>query len=191
MRYLFWALTSLVLSPLRAEAYGIGEPGDRSFEVILYSIPALVEVAIPDVRLEVSEARGQNPVLSWPVHLRLFETGGIRQTEHTTLAAPRLESTLFLEPQLALGDALQYRGILGARLMGGLPIGSALAGLLLEGGGLLGTDGHGGFVGGGLCFALLFDRNFPYVAVVARRTWTAAEARVDFALDFVLPFPIR
>lgn len=179
-----------LLASTGARAYGIGEPGDRSFEVILYSIPASIEVAIPDVRLELDE-RGQSTVLSWPAHLRLFGAGGIRPTEHTTLAAPRAEATLFLEPQLAFRDVTAFRGLAGTRLYGGLPIQAALVGLVAEGGGLLGTDGNGMFVGGGLTFGVLMDRNFPYLALVVRQVWTTHLPRVDFALDVVMPFPIR
>ncbi len=52
-------------------------------------------------------------------------------------------------------------------------------------------DDTGGFVGGGLAFAMLFDRNFPYIAVVARHAWTTQGTRLDFAVDAVLPFRIK
>ncbi|MGA9520272.1 MAG: hypothetical protein WBV82_02340 [Myxococcaceae bacterium] len=173
-----------------ASAYGIGSPGDRDVQTLLYGVPAGIEVLIPDLRYELS-SRPDAWVLSWPVHLRLVDSGGIRQTEHTTLAAPRAELTAFLEPQIALHETTAYRGLTGLRGFGGLPVGAALFGLVAEGGGLIGTDGTGGFVGGGLAFAMLFDHNFPYIAVVARHAWTTQGTRVDFAVDVVLPFPIK
>lgn len=186
----FGACAVALLFGRQSFGYGIGSSGDRSTQGLLYSIPAVIEVAIPDVRLELREDL-QHAVLSWPVHLRLVDAGGIRQTTHTTLAAPRVELTLFLEPQLALDENNACRGLLGARVFGGLPIGSGLIALVLEGGGLAGTDGHGGFAGGGLAMGTIFDKNFPYLALVARRVWTTGGARVDFSLDVVLPFFIR
>lgn len=184
------AFVAVALFARPAPAYGIGEPGDRTFEVLLYSIPALVEVALPDVRLELNEQR-PSAVLSWPAHLRLWDAGGIRYTPHTTLAAPRAELTAFLEPQLAFGEPWALRGLAGARVFGGLPLQAGLVGALLEGGGLVGSDGHGGFVGGGIAIGTVFDRNFPMVALVARRTWTTTGPRVDVSLDVVLALPPR
>jgi hypothetical protein len=190
-RFVVGFLAAITLTwSAEARAYGIGSPGDRRLESLLYSIPALIEIAIPDVRFEQAGPLDAW-VLSWPAHLRLVDAGGVRQTEHTTLAAPRAELTLFLEPQIALQSTTGHRGLGGLRGFGGLPVGASLLGLIAEAGGLVGTDGHGAFAGGGVAFGMLFDRNFPYLAFVARHIWAGPQRRVDFALDVVMPFPIK
>ncbi len=143
---------------------------------------------IPDLRYELSSGRTHGVLPAGAPSARGFRRHPADRTP--TLAAPRAELTAFLEPQIALHETTAYRGLTGLRGFGGLPVGAAL-GLVAEGGGLIGTDGTGGFVGGGLAFAMLFDHNFPYIAVVARHAWTTQGTRVDFAVDVVLPFPIK
>jgi hypothetical protein len=68
------------------------------------------------------------------------------------------------------------RGLGGVRVWGALQFGLVL---VLEGGGVAGTDGHGAFAGGG---PALGDRT-GLIALVVRRYFILGADRWDFALD--------
>jgi hypothetical protein len=128
---------------------------------------AWTEIAFPDLRLQTS-ARVDSVdalVFSWPVHL-----GGIRKGRKASAGG-----TLFVEPAFPTNH-LAARGLGGVRVWGATQFGLVL---VLEGGGVAATDGHGAFAGGG---AGIGDPTGLMVLVV-RRYFILGDDRWDFAID--------
>jgi len=129
---------------------------------------AWTELAFPDLRLQTPASVGDGIdalVFSWPVHLIGITNGRKESTG----------GTLFVEPAFPT-NRFAARGLGGVRVWGASQFGLAL---VLEGGGVAGTDGHGAFAGGG---PALGDRT-GLIALVVRRYFILGADRWDFALD--------
>jgi hypothetical protein len=133
--------------------------------------------SIRDVRLELKPIRA---VLAWPLHV------GIRRL---FLDPPNDDSivwpSLFLEPQIRLGET-DYRCLVGSRWV----FNWGVLGFVTEAGGLVGTDGHGGFVGAGIQPFMRPSEPGYYVtmgllALVYRHVWTQHEHRNEISLDLL------
>lgn len=163
------------------------------FERAIAPAGVAFELAIPDLRLELSPL-GVGPTLSWPVHWRVYELKG--QSRHyaghdsRTDSFPRLELTVFLEPQLAFlpTGPIGWRGLGGVR---GVFAADTGVSLIAEGGGLVGSDGHGAFAGAGVGWTFNMWRLYPLLALVVRESFTTTGLRTDLALDFVITLPLR
>ena len=136
---------------------------------------AWVELAFPDLRLQTPARVGRGVdalVLSWPVHV----VGVSTRTGRAGAGA-----TFFVEPAFPT-DHFAARGLGGVRLWGA----DASTGLaaVLEGGGVVGTDGHGAFAGGGPAIGDLS----AVVALVGRRYFMLGADRWDFTLEVTMPF---
>jgi hypothetical protein len=145
----------------------------------LYTL-CFLEPLIPDLRLEYGGESPRRAVLSWPLHPwatpPLDAPGPL-----TFIASP------FVEPQLRLG-AKEYRLLGGARLYA-FPD-SLRLGALIEGAGLLGTDGDGGMAGVGLTYDLIERHRTtqPWtLSLVYRRSWTGEGTRNDLSFDVTVP----
>ena len=137
-----------------------------------------LEVGIPDLRLELTKP--VRAVLSWPVHVsvrRFFA----KPPDENSLVWP----SIFVEPQIRLGER-EYRGLLGTRWT----FNWQYLGFLTEAGGLVATDGHGGFVGAGLQPWMRNMEKDYYLslgmfALVYRHVWTQHEHRHEISLDLL------
>jgi hypothetical protein len=206
-----------------------------------------IETLSPDMRWELSRARGDGLVLSWPIHflsVRFVENSRARirrsvESGHqhgdscgckTRVDSPyrryfwngrwevvdndgrmhfysdddgferplALELTSFAEPQLRVdeigdGDRDSWRIVGGGRAIFHPRTRFAI---VFEGGGVLEGDQAGAFVGVGLAVAGGTWRDSlsrsSQLAIVARRTVTASDERIDVCLDFRLSyFPFR
>ena len=151
---------------------GAHASGGYGFGGEIFAIP---EPFIPDLRLELDRSTPYL-VLSFPVHLLVYQ-------EHLFLP-DKAHSSLFAEPQWRPSGS-EWRGVAGVRLT--QPVYEALA-VLADGGGLVGTDGHGGLAGLGVGF---FDDSslggIGFLAVVWRHAWTTTGQRNDFSLDLIYP----
>jgi hypothetical protein len=136
---------------------------------------AWAEMAIPDLRLQTPARVGDGVdalVLSWPVHLV-----GVATREHRTGAG----ATLFVEPAFPTNH-WAARGLGGVRLWGA----ESRTGLaaVLEGGGIVATDGYGAFAGGGPAVGDVSG----ILALVARRSFVLGRPdRWDFTLELTMP----
>ena len=134
---------------------------------------SFIEMVNPDLRLQTPARVGDGIdalVVSWPVHLT-----GLAMGNDDWAGA-----TLFVEPALPTNH-LAFRGLSGVRIWGAERH-TNLA-LVLEGGGLLATDGHGAFAGGGPAYG---GAGF-LIALVARRYFVVGDDRWDFSIDVTLP----
>lgn len=126
---------------------------------------------IPDVWWEFADVEVDGVTLG-------YSFSGAVYTEDEVVA------TIFLEPQYRT-QRHDVRGVLGTRAMW-LPI--AETGILVEAGGVLGTDGSGGVLGAGL--VLYYDRGSGgssgtyTISPVYRRSWTTGGTRDAVTLDF-------
>ena len=127
---------------------------------------------IPDVWWEFADNEGNGVTLAFPFSAAVY-------TEDELVA------TISVEPQYRTRRH-DVRGVLGTRAMW-LPI--AERGILVEAGGVLGTDGSGGMLGAGL--VLFYDKasggdaSGTYtIAPVYRRSWTTGGTRDLVTLDF-------
>jgi hypothetical protein len=129
-----------------------------------------IEVGFPDLRIQKPAAVNDVDALvfSFPVHIVGAGTSG----RYSFVAG-----SLFLEPAFPTNHAAA-RGLAGIRV-----VGLANFGAVLEGGGIVATDGSGAFVGGG---PALGDWTGT-ISIVARRYFVVGEDRWDFALDVTLP----
>jgi hypothetical protein len=135
---------------------------------------AWAELAFPDLRLQTPTRIGDGAdalVLSWPVHVVGF------MTRHGQLGAG---GSLFVEPAFPT-DHRAARALGGVRFWGAHRSTGIAA--VLEGGGLVATDGHGAFAGGGPAIGDLS----AVIALVARRYFVAGADRWDFTLEFSMP----
>ena len=123
------ALTVSTVQPVRADGY---TDFDQAAQIL--------EFLVPDVRYEWGSNHGF--VFAFPLHVGLADSG-----EKTAL---RLVVTGFVEPQLTLMNIKGGRILSGARLWF-MPLEDK--GLLLEGGGAVGSDGYAEFAGGGFTVA--------------------------------------
>ncbi|HEX6274864.1 MAG TPA: hypothetical protein VFZ53_17600 [Polyangiaceae bacterium] len=145
----------------------------KNMENIVRAV-AWAELAFPDLRLQTPARVGDGVdalVLSWPVHVVGLMTRSGQQGAG---------GSLFLEPAFPT-DHRAVRALAGARLWGadrrtGLAV-------VLEGGGLVATDGHGAFAGGGPAIGDLS----AVVALVARRYFVSGAERWDFTLELSIP----
>jgi len=112
-------------------------------------------------------------VLTWPIEVELDR----RRRRGAYLFRP------FVEPQYVPADS-EWRGILGGRIYGTvLPFGSATLMVNAEAAGVLGTDGTGGAVGGGL--GMYFMRRRVGFPTVRYRYFLVAHPRHEVYLDLV------
>jgi hypothetical protein len=135
----------------------------------------VAEIAIPDFRYEIA-GDAHRWTLSFPIVV------ASEKLVHGDNWGLRINP--FLEPQYQRStDA--YRGALGARLLLYPSKEDFTWALITEGGLLAGTDGSGGFVGGG--FALGVPDIGVTFGLVGRLVQTSEERRSDFALDLQIP----
>jgi len=155
-----------------------------AFPLVLYVAEALT----PDLRLELEPAaRGTETALtlSWPLTWTLLHNEPDRREGNRALA---FGLGLAVEPQYRTGRGT-WRGVAGGRSWLLTPLFSDMnevgIGVLGEGLAVLGQDGIGGAVGGGVVLGL-GDHDIPFVliALVYRRTWTDQGSRHDLCLDF-------
>jgi hypothetical protein len=137
----------------------------------------VVEIAVPDLHLELRDDGRLPLVLAWPMHAGI-DWGALARSQYLTL-------TIFLEPAVVpiRGEA---RLSLGSRV--GLRLGGdddeLSPGLFFEAGALTATDGQGGFVGAGVGGIIVSNKatlgglNYRYVM-------TTEAPRHDFGLDLV------
>jgi len=174
-------------SPIVSPYSGMFSPLAEVVDDLVTPVMVLVVVSewlIPDVRYEFGDDHGW--VLSFPVQL----------VQASALGWSHL--SLFVEPQLRVSGEDRWRLVGGGRV-GLYPVWGHGLGLIGEAGGVLGEDGNGYLIGGGLALtldasdAVLDGRRrprwtFPSLALVARRTWTdaaVADRRWDLSLDVV------
>ncbi len=147
-------------------------------EEILF-VTALVEVPVPDLRVEATDPA--RVVLSWPLHVEAGRFLGRHPRSDDVL----LVST-FVEPQWRPSGA-DFRLLGGARGTIRVP-GFVGPRLLVEGAALYGTDGSGGGFGAGLELLESFSRGYSRMgvgAVVWRHLFTRQGQRDDLSVDIV------
>lgn len=141
----------------------------------------VVEIAVPDLHLELRDDGHVPLVLAWPMHAGI-DWGALARSRYVAL-------TIFLEPAV-----VPIRG--AARLSVGSRVGLRLGGdddevspgIFCEAGALTATDGHGGFVGAGVGGIIVSD-NATLGGLNYRYVMTTEAPRHDFGLDLVtLPF---
>ena len=153
-------------------------------DVAMAGIPRMlftVELLIPDLRFERSfTVEDDRVVVSIPVAMR---TGHVRIG-----GASGIVFSHFAELQYQVRHS-EFRGVLGERMMihGAQPA-PELTGIMpfIEAGALLGSDGSGALVGGGLAWG--DGMAGAAVGVVVRFVVTNEERRGDIAFDFQMPF---
>jgi hypothetical protein len=142
----------------------------------------ILEPLIPDLRFEYPYKNDQtdqdngfdkkNLVLSWPIHLPVYESSGYSFT-----------TTLFVEPQYKL-DNKNSRLLAGSRLIFEVLNDNLF---LFEAGAIKDNqEGNGGF--GSLGFGWEVDDEFNF-AIVCRNTITQKEMRIDISFDFWTDIP--
>jgi hypothetical protein len=137
---------------------------------------AWTEIAFPDLRLETPAAIGTETsavsidglVISFPVHVVGFTTRG---------KGAVAGASFFLEPAFPTHRAAA-RGFSGVRAFGLHAFGA-----VLEGGGIVATDGSGAFAGGGPAIG---DAT-GMIALVGRRYFVEGADRWDFTLELTMP----
>jgi len=150
---------------------------DDGFERSLSEAAHMAEMVVPDLRLELPSSGDSGLVLSWPLTLSPF-TWILNESEENWREGRRYFAVQpFIEPQVRSGK-VRIGG--GTRLIIGQIV---LA--MVEGGGLAGEDGHGGFAGAGI--GRSSDPRWMSATFVVRRVWTTEGYRVDFCLDFQFP----
>ena len=133
------------------------------------------EMLIPDTRMEFDPSVAG--VLSWPVSA---VAGSVRPT-----SGSHLVFVPFVEPQIQFTHS-EYRLSSGTRLLGLLD--ATTLGVLFELAGVLGTDGHGCALGGGITLAEQTHGELGWtVSLVYRHTWTLDGSRHDLSLDIAYP----
>jgi hypothetical protein len=146
-------------------------PDPWKLDEFTYTV-ALVEVLFPDMRLQAPAPLGSginSLVLSWPVHVV-----GV-----TTRTFPsRAGASLFVEPAISTNN-VALRGLAGVRAFG---VYERFLGAAVEGGGVVGLDGSGGFVGGGPAVGWR-----GILALVARRYFIPGDPRWDFTFELSVP----
>ncbi len=170
-------LAFVVLFGSRESSASGSVAGDAAAVTLLVIGGYVLEVGIPDLRYEIGDD-DRSWVLSWPVLVTLA-----RRTEDSDSDNRRQAAiALLVEPQWNRDHG--KRVLLGTRLTGFLE--SSLSwGVALEGAGVLGSDGHGGMVGGGIIWGV----QDLAVGVFARRTVTHLRHRTDVSFDLMFPFP--
>ena len=167
------------------------------------------ELIFPDLRVEIYGQQPAQLVYSWPIVWSALRLGfgpndpcpnrvmrWVKTRRDAEVCQPEWSICLdcpedragyflvlpFLEAQW-VSQIRDVRGLGGVRLSAGHS--DHPVGLALEGGALLGTDGHGGFVGGGLSRRL--ERSGVSASVMGRYVWTDQENRLDFTIDLQVP----
>lgn len=157
-------LLTVGLSPATAMGSGTGD-----------ALLMIAEPLFPDLRLELATGTAYL-VLSLPVHVLIYH-------EHL-LFRDKARYSLFAEPQWRPAGS-EWRGVAGIRVT--QPVYGAVA-VLVDGAGLVGTDGHGGLAGLG---AGLFEAGLlggtGFLALVWRHAVTTTGDRNDFSLDLAYP----
>jgi hypothetical protein len=141
----------------------------------------VLEIVVPDVHLELHESGWPPLMLAWPMHAGI-DWGGLRHSQSVGVTA-------FIEPELVPSSSAA-RFAMGSRV--GFRFGGRtnepLLSLLAEAGGLVGTDGHGGFLGAGFGEFTLSEK-FTFCALIYRYVLTTEAPRHDLGLDIVtMPF---
>lgn len=135
------------------------------------------EPFVPDLRLEL-EASQPYLVLSLPVHVNLYRDHVLPITHE------KAPLSLFVEPQYR-PSGREWRGLAGLRLTQPIYRGFAA---LVEGAGLVGTDGHGGLFGVGVGgFEARIFNGVGWLAGVWRHAFTTEGQRNDFSIDLAYP----
>ena len=168
----------LVLAALSHPAHGApGVAGGR--EVV-----GLIEVAVPDLRLEVVETDLSSPrlVLAWPLHVELAAS--------ESLGGPLAwaASSAFVEPQY-VPAAAQLRLLVGGRVSAGWDVGHAGFGPAVELAGVAARD-SGVVLGVGAAYWPWGARGVETVEVSLMLRYAAlidAPGRYDICLGVTLP----
>lgn len=140
------------------------DPG-AAYDALDFGIK-LVEFLVPEMHLELkpSEDAALSAVAAFGLNFHLHRPDG-----------PPTES-LMVEPQFRLGHG-------DFRVLGGLRSRRWTRPLVLEGGGVVGTDGFGPFVGAGWNIEEGDDEQLT--ALIMRGAWTDQGVRVDIFVDVV------
>lgn len=155
----------ILVVPLSAQATG---------HLALGRLFRLFEVVIPDLRFEWTDDDNRL-LLTVPLNWAFILNP--RKVEPTHII------TLFVEPQFSIGRDSVQRAVAGAKVG---PQFTRSIGAFVEGGGVLGTDGHGGMAGGGVHMGSLARASilFSY-----RSTWADEHAHsVSFGVE--IPFHV-
>ncbi len=149
----------------------------RSAMAQVEALLLFAEPFVPDLRIEL-ESSQPYLVLSLPVHVLVYRDHLLPITHD------KVPWSLFVEPQYR-PSGREWRGVAGLRLTHPIYRGMAA---LADGGGLVGTDGHGGLFGVGVGW---FDADMfhgvGWFAAVWRHAFTTEEQRNDFSLDLAFP----
>jgi hypothetical protein len=134
---------------------------------------AWMELAFPDLRVQTPANVGHVDalVLSWPAHVV-----GLTARQRRSAAG----GTVFVEPAFPT-DHWAARGLAGVRVWAAER--SSGLGVVVEGGGLLATDGSGAFAGGGPAIG----HSSGLLALVGRRYFVLGADRWDFTLELTMP----
>ncbi len=173
-RFLLLLVMGVLLVPPQAAA----QSDMSGLNGVANGVLAALEVGIPDLRLELTKP--VRAVLSWPVHVSVRRFFADPPDENSVVWP-----SIFVEPQIRLGER-EYRSLIGTRWT----FNWHLLGLLTEAGGLMATDGAGGFVGAGLqplmkTMAENYYMSLGLFALVYRHIWTQHEHRNEISLDIL------
>ena len=178
-----------VASPSPARADDAGAEGYRFLGQLIASG---IELLVPDARYELAgDDADDGWVLSFPIHL--YHRGLSRDlSDDDSEYRGHVHLSLFVEPQIRVSGANQWRGLAGARL-GLYPLWQNpewFPGLVLEGGGLAGEDGNGGFGGIGLSWPTSHFYRVHSFSILFRRSYTDdSDPRSDVSVDFMVLLP--